>query len=58
LAELEQDALGLETCLNDIKNMNISPDVIKASLSVASKIVPPELMEEYLASLKRAGLSI
>ena len=58
IAELEQEQLSLETCLKEIQDLKISPQVIQASLGVASKIVPPELMHEYLASLKRAGLPV
>ncbi|GAA4343024.1 response regulator transcription factor [Kangiella taiwanensis] len=58
IAEIEQDQLSLSTCLTDIQRLNITPQIIQASLGVASKIVPAELMHDYLASLKRAGIAV
>jgi|GEM_PF-2810139 len=58
IAEIEQDQLSLATCLEDLQRLDITPETIKVSLGVASKIVPPELMHDYLASLKRAGVAV
>lgn len=57
IAELEGDQASLEKYLNEINSLDLPPEAVPSSLKVATRIVPAELMKEYVDSLKRAGLS-
>lgn len=56
IAELESDQLSLEKYLGEINALDLPPEAVPSSLKVATRIVPTDLMQEYVDSLKRAGV--
>lgn len=56
VAQRQQDKPQIESLLQQINTLNISHDDIRKSLHVAGKIVPAELLQDYLKSLQHSGV--
>lgn len=58
IAEIEQNNKDLERFLGQLQGIGATKEIISGSLKVATRIVPAELMQPYVESLRRAGLDV